>query len=124
MTTLATVTLPDNFTWSDEYAWSPVDQSTTRTLSGAMVVEETARQSGRAITLSEMWVDKATVDALKVLEEAVSTEMTLTLSDARTFTVVWKRDGDTTAVEATPIFPNAPGTPQDTFTLILHLMEA
>lgn len=123
MIKLATVTLPDNMRWTDEYAWSPVDQSTTRTLSGALVVEETARQSGRPITL-EMWASKTTVDSLKTLEASVATEMTLQFDTNDTHTVLWRREGDTPAVEATPLFSTAPSLAPDLFTLTLRLMEA
>jgi len=121
---LATVTLPDNVRWRDEFAWSAVTQATERTLSGAMVVEETPRQSGRPITLEGLWCDRSTVEALRTLEEQVATEMTLDLPDGRTFTVLWRRDSEP-ALRADPLLPAViDPDPDELYEVTLRLMEA
>lgn len=123
---LAGVTLPDNVLWTDEFAWSPVAQATDRTLDGTQVIEEAAKTGGRPITLRDMWVDRSTVQALRTLEAQVATEMTLTLPGGSQFTVLWRRDGNTPAVSAEPLFPNAPDvyTADSLYRLELRLMEA
>lgn len=123
---LDTVTLPDNVVWSDEFTWAPVAQATERTLTGSQVVEETARTGGRPITLEGLWVDRATVEALRTLEARVATEMTLTLPGGAQHTVLWRRDGQTPAVDAAPLFPEAPDVYQagTLYRLTLKLMEA
>ena len=124
MTSLDTVTLPDDsLYWADEFRWSPVAQSSARTLSGALVVEESAHQGGRPITLRGAWVDRSTVDALRTLEQQVGTSMTLTLPDGRTFTVLFRRDGGA-GVEAVPLYPLADPATDTLYELTLRLMEA
>ncbi len=123
MSDLDGVTLPDNLHWPDEFTWSPVGQTTERTLSGAMVVEEAARQGGRPITLRGAWIDRTTVDALRSLEQQVGTNMTLTLPDGRTFTVLFRRDSSA-GVEAEPLFPRAAPDTETLYALTLRLMEA
>ena len=123
MTQLNDIELPDNLYWSDEFTWSPVDQATERTLTGSQVVEETPRIGGRPLTLEGAWVSRATVEALKALEAQAATEMTLTLADGRTFTVLWRR-GSNAGVEAQPVFEAAPGVTPAFYRLTLRLMEA
>lgn len=121
---LDTVTLPDNVQWPDELAWQPVVQSTERTLTGALVTDEEARTGGQPITLTGMWVTRATVEALRSLEAQVATEMTLTLPGGAQKTVLWRRDGER-PVEAEPLWPDAPDvlTPDSLYSLTLRLME-
>lgn len=88
---LGVVTLPQGCVWSDEFAWSDLAQSTTYTLTGSLVVEQTTRQAGRPITLiggkDFAWLTRAQVTSLKALLDA-GASMTLTLHDSRTFTVL------------------------------------
>lgn len=44
--------LPDDIVWSDEFKTSQIAQSTTRTLSGALVIQTGVKIEGRPITLS------------------------------------------------------------------------
>lgn len=63
-----TITLPDDLQWQDEFTWQPVESSTEYSLSGALIVQEAARQDGRPITLhggqEGAWVTRSTVNAL------------------------------------------------------------
>lgn len=121
-----TVALPDNLLWEDEFAWSPVAQAQARTLTGALVVEENAKQKGRPITLSGLWLTRATVQSLKDLEAQAATNMTLTLPGGATHDVLWRRGGNEPAVAAEPIRPVAPDvhTDSDLYDVTLRLMEA
>lgn len=121
-----TVTLPDNLLWQDEFGWSPVAQAQTRTLTGSQIVEETAKSGGRPITLTGLWLDRATVHSLRALEAQVATEMTLTLPGGATHTVIWRRGDNEPAVRADPIRPVAPDvhTDSDLYDVTLRLMEA
>lgn len=89
--TLSAITLPQGLVWSDEFAWSDLAQSTTYTLTGSLVVEQTTRQAGRPITLvggrDFAWLTRAQLVALKELLDA-GAPMTLTLHDHRAFTVL------------------------------------
>ncbi len=95
-----TVSLPDNVLWRDELEWEPVAQATERTLTGALVTDESARTGGRPITLTGMWVTRAVIDKLETLRANVATDMTLTLPGGATKTVAWRRgDGPAEGIE-------------------------
>ena len=67
--TATAVTLPDALSWADEYTYSPVQQTKTYTTTGALLIEEAARQTGRPITLEgeqdRTWCTRALVDQLR-----------------------------------------------------------
>lgn len=99
--TLATVTLPDDLTWSDEFEWTPVAAADTRTLGGLLVREESALIAGRPITLtgSEQhgWITRTQLLALYALAAPAGATHLLTLPDARTFNVAFRRPALTAA---------------------------
>jgi len=108
MTTLATssgtITLPDDMLWPDEFKWSPVAQQWDISLGGSQIVEISTQAFGRPITLSGYpdgpWIDAPTMDALRAAELAQGdTPMTLTLSDGRTFAVLFFGGGAAPAVD-------------------------
>lgn len=78
-----TVTLPDALRWSDEYTWSPVEQSQTYTITGALLIEEATKQAGRPITLEgamdATWCTRALVDQLHAWAQTAGIVLTLTL---------------------------------------------
>ena len=89
--TLNSLVLPSGLRWDDEFAWSPVAQVTTYSLTGALVVEQATKQAGRPITLiggkSFAWLTRAEVVSLQALLDTGAV-LTLTLHDARTFSVL------------------------------------
>jgi hypothetical protein len=89
--TLGVITLPQGLRWSDEFDWTPLAQSTEYSLTGALIVERATKQAGRPITLvggkDFVWITRAALLALKVLLDTRATS-TLTLHDARTFSVI------------------------------------
>ena len=93
--TLDTVTLPDVLSWNDEFEWSPVTHSKSYGVTGSLFVQVGDKLAGRDITLvgsdSMGWITRDIVEDLQTLRDA-DTEMTLTLQDARTFTVRWKQE--------------------------------
>jgi len=100
------VQLPADMVWQDEYEWTPISQGPKDyTLSGAMILQEGEMLAGRPITLSgaedRAWVQKSVVDQLYALASVLNKQMTLTLADSRSFTVMW-RHADT-AIAATPV---------------------
>ena len=123
---LDTITLPVDLHWEDETDWTPVEQSQEYSLAGSLVLDAGVKQAGRPITLAggddRAWASRATVLALMAKAATPGTEMTLTLNDARTFTVMF-RHGDGKPVDAKPVIPyNAPDA-ADYYTLTLRLME-
>lgn len=122
--TLDALTLPD-LIWVDEFDWTPVEQSVATTLTGAIVVESAARQAGRTITLEGGkdygWASRSQVKALYAKAQTPALQMTLTLDDARTFTVIFRRDA--APVEARQIIDYRNPEDSDVYQLTLRLME-
>lgn len=78
-----TLTLPDALSWVDEYSWSPVEQTKTYTTTGALLLEEGIKQSGRPISLEgaedRAWCTRALVDQLRAWAAETGMVLTLTL---------------------------------------------
>ena len=83
-TTLArgatTLTLPD-LLWPDEFDWQAVEQTTTYTITGALIVQSSAKQAGRPVTLqSGAWFTRSVLETLR----------TWAAAPAETFTLVYR----------------------------------
>jgi hypothetical protein len=93
--TLDAIALPDDLIWIDEFDWTPIEQTKSYTLTGALVLESGQKQAGRPITLvggeNAAWAARSQIDALyaKLTNDPT---MTLTLHDARVFSVKWVHD--------------------------------
>jgi hypothetical protein len=130
MATVNTITIPDDFIWPDEYEWSPVVATAPiYTLGGNMKIHTGVRNAGRPITLTgnENWflVDRATVDALKALENQAGIEMTLTFNAALrsdpAMTVIFRHwEG---GIEAIPWIDYADPAADDLYQLTLRFMQ-
>ena len=75
---LDTLTLPDNFIWVNEFEWSPVAQSTERSLTGALVVSESEKSYGRSIVLGDgenSWLNRQQLGELFVLSAPLNHKM-------------------------------------------------
>ena len=121
---LNTLKLPDNFIWVNEFDWSPVAQSSERSLTGALIVSESSKSYGRSIVLGDgenSWLMLADVNALYALSEQTGHRMSLTLSDGRTFTVIFDRT-DGPAIEAQPLFPSATPAIEHLYTVVIRLL--
>lgn len=136
MVDLAGISLPADLNWSDEFTAWKVGQAISTSLTGARIVQESALQSGRPITLESQqegrnWVAVVSLDVLRALQalEAVprTTTMLLTLpahnSGERSFNVLWRRS-DGAALEARPIKFISPASDGDLFAITLRLMTA
>ena len=64
-----TATLSDRLQWSDEFDWSPVEQATAYSTTGALLVDVAVKQAGQPITLegtdTNAWITRALCDTLK-----------------------------------------------------------
>jgi hypothetical protein len=102
---LNNIRLPDGLRFSDEFKGSPIAQTIIHSLTGAPIVQQGEKLAGRPITLiggnEFAWLTRAETTALKALLDT-GAEMTLTLHDAREFTVL-PADDDPLAVSAVPI---------------------
>lgn len=101
---LNTIELPDDLEWTDEFSWTPVEQSLSYSATGSLFIQESTKQAGRSITLQGAedmgWITRSTADALQALKNAAGTEMTLTLSDGRTFSVMFAQENP---IEISPL---------------------
>ncbi|MFA7239368.1 MAG: hypothetical protein WC091_04590 [Sulfuricellaceae bacterium] len=123
--TLDTVSLPLSMKWTDEFAWGAVAAKSEYSLTGALLVQASRKLAGRPITLAAEedsgWCPRATVLAAQSLADMPGREMTLTLPDGRTFTVIF-RPGEV-AVEAKPILPKAIPLADDWYVMTLRLTQ-
>ncbi|WP_333873052.1 hypothetical protein [Methylobacter sp.] len=120
---LDAIELPEDLIWSDEFAWNPVQRTKSYTLTGALVLETGVKQAGRPITLvggaDAAWIDRTTLTALQT-KLATDETMTLTLNDARVFSVVFESDQP---IEATPVIDYSTPAGTDWYSLTLKLMQ-
>ena len=133
---LAGIELPYDIQWVDEFTAWKVGQIIRPTLTGALVVQESALQAGRPITLRGFDdgglrfvapITLATLNALRALEEtAGGASMTLVLPAAgdttRSFTVRFRRT-DAPAIEAAPIKFIVPAEAEDRYLATIRLIQ-
>jgi hypothetical protein len=122
--TLGTVTLPPDLLWQDEFAWQQVQQTTTYTTTGAIIIESAAKQAGRPITLQGeqeyAWCQRDVLSTLKVWAGQAGQVLTLSLRGS-THTVVF--DHAANAIQATPIVPYAEPVATDRYQITLKFLE-
>ena len=129
LTTNEQLTLPDDLIWQDEYNWAPTVSNVSYTITGAMIVQSAAKQTGRFISLvgpADMaWVTRATVETLHAWASVTLSDTDgryqLNLSDSRQLTVAFRHDD--TPVEAEPVLGIAAKSDQDYYRLTLRLLE-
>lgn len=75
--------LDPDLAWSDEFAWAATEQSVSRSLTGALIVQLGLRQAGRPITLvasdSSGWMSRAAMAQLQAWADIPGQTMTLAL---------------------------------------------
>lgn len=126
----AAITLPDGLIWDDELAWQPGVQSSEYALGGGIVIDEGRRTSGRPITLfggrtgttSWAWMKRSALLTLKTAIDAAGATFTLTLHDARTFSVRPRRS-DGPALDAFPLPIVGERAPADPDSDSLYVIE-
>lgn len=106
-----TVTLPAELLRTDEYGYSPVRQSVTPTLTGALWVDVSTMQTGEPITLAGGRDDNGVYGAitrtqlatLRAMADQPGQPHTLTYR-GQAYTVIW-RHHDAPAVSAEDVVP-------------------
>lgn len=91
--------LPGDLFWEDEFNWASAAMYREYSCRGALLISTGSKQAGRPITLvspdsSRGWFTRSQVKALLQLVEVEGREYTLTLVDARTFTVMFDTSKD------------------------------
>lgn len=101
-----TIPLPKQLEWIDEFAWSSIVRSKEYSVTGALIVEDFEKQTGRPITLSggddQTWIYKNELDVIHSWSLIPGLELVLTLTDGRQFTVIF----DENPISASAIYPN------------------
>ena len=121
---LDTLILPDNFLWVNEFEWSPVAQTSERSLTGALVVSEREKSWGRSIVLGDgenSWITRQQLEELFLLSAFLNHKMDLVLPDGRTFTVIFDRS-NSEPLEAYPINPHTRPSAEDSYAVVIRLL--
>lgn len=78
-----TATLSDRLQWVGEFAWSPVEQATAYSTTGALLVDVTVKQSGQPITLegtdTNAWITRALCSTLQAWAALPGIQLALVL---------------------------------------------
>ena len=78
-----TAHISDRLQWTDEYDWSPVEQASAYSTTGALLVDVAIKQAGQPITLegtdTNAWLSRALCDTLQAWAALPGIELTLTL---------------------------------------------
>ena len=110
----ATLELPADMRWRDEFDWQALAQSSVQySLGGAAIIQQGTMLAGRPITLGGEWVwlPRATLLTLAAWADVPELEMTLTTPDGRSYNTCFARPA---LSNTTPVFYAAPedGTAQ------------
>lgn len=130
----AGIELPADLQWIDEFSAWKVGQAVKTSLTGARIVQESALQAGRPITLQTQrdgsaYVAPVTLDVLRALQASEDQPRAAPLSlvmpahngGERSFGVAWRRT-DGPGIEAEPIRFAVPALDGDYFSITLRLM--
>ena len=100
-----TASLSDRLAWTDEFSWSPVQQATEYSTTGALLIHVATKLAGRPITLegkeTATWISRATCVAIEAWVALPGAEFELVL---RGVPRVVMFDQARTAFEAAPLF--------------------
>lgn len=131
---LAGIELPADLQWIDEFTAWRVGQQVKTSLTGARIVQESALQAGRPITLQtqregDAYIAPVSLEVLRQLQASEEQPRTGSLQllmpahngGERSFPVRWRRT-EGAALEATPINYAVPALDGDYFSITLRLM--
>ncbi len=124
------INLNEHFVWEDEYQYSNLAQQQSRLITGALLIENSIKQSGRPITLSlkktpqglEGGANREDVEELLKWSEKYFSESLLLSINNRLFEVVW-RAHDGLPVEADNVMRISNPTPETYVELILRFTQ-
>lgn len=121
-----TVTLNPDLYWEDENNWHPVEQTSERTITGAMVVQAAAKIAGRPITLrpedeSSAATSQADLEQLRNWAAVPGQVLTLTLRGVSRSVIFRHHDG--AAIEARPWIHRSDVQSGDLYLATVRLME-
>jgi hypothetical protein len=119
-----TLTLPDDLSWPDEFAWSAVQASKSFSVAGALLIDRGVKLAGRPITLRGgvdfAWSTRLV--AVTLLAWVQQTSPTLTLSyRGVSYSVAF--DHTAVPLEVTPVIEYTDPVDADLCTLTLRLIQ-
>lgn len=107
----STLDLGDRLDWTDEYGWSPVQQATDYSVTGALLVQTATKLAGRPITLvgseTAAWISRDLCGALQGWAALPGIELDLMLRGALR-RVIFNHDGQA-GFAARPVWRLADG---------------
>ncbi len=121
--TNASIELPQDLQWLDEFEWNKIAQSApVFTLTGSMVIQQGTKKAGRPITLTGdwVWLKRGDLATLRDWTDVPKLKMTLTHYDGREFSVMWRLHD--TAIDAEAVHYQTPETDNEPYTATLRLM--
>ncbi|NCN41439.1 hypothetical protein GW916_09365 [bacterium] len=75
------IQLPKDLEWVDEFTWSPVRQTISETLTGALIVQESKLKKGKPITLQGKddmgWITRLTAETLMQMRDSIGLVMSI-----------------------------------------------
>ena len=90
----ATLELPADMRWRDEFDWQALAQSQVQySLGGSAIIQQGTMLAGRPVTLGGewIWLDRATLETLAAWADVPELEMTLAHPDGRQLNVCFAR---------------------------------
>jgi hypothetical protein len=121
--TLDGIDLPSDLIWSDEYGYTPVQQSKSLAVDGTLIVEAAAALKGRTITLQGGqdygWIDRATLELVRAKQYDPGLVMTLILNGISYSVLFEQPDG----LQASPIVDYAVPDDADYYSITLKFFE-
>ena len=90
----ATLELPADMRWRDEFDWQALAQSSVQySLGGSAIIQQGTMLAGRPVTLGGewIWLDRATLETLAAWADVPELEITLTHPDGRQLNVCFAR---------------------------------
>ena len=121
-----TLALSDRLAWTDEFGWSPVEQSTEYSTTGALLVHVATKLAGRPITLegkeTATWISRATCQALEAWAALPGAEFELVLRGVPRVVIF---DQARTGFEAAPLHKLLDGqeSPEQIFLPTFRFLE-
>ena len=118
------LTLPDQLAWPDEFTWQQVLQTATYTTTGALLLEASAKQAGRPITLAgsetRAWCDRGPLVTLRAWASTPGQTFALLLRGA-VHQVVFNHEGG--ALDAAPVMDMDDPLDTDPYAVTLRFLE-
>lgn len=109
-----TLTLPDDFDWTDEFAWTAVAAQRSYSVGGALLIDSGLKLAGRPITLAgavdRAWLTRAEVLALFGWSLLAAPAMTLSYR-GQSYAVTW--DQVDKPLDVQQVFPFVDPAPTD-----------